>query len=130
MIARIDKSGINLELDDDVVKYIDRKIGRLDRYMPRAARSSAHATVVIRDTGNQAGNKYECEVIIRVPGGTVTAKDSTMNKFAAVDIVEAKLRNQLHKYKTTHTESGRARRGLLRRVREKIFAPSTEEIDV
>ncbi len=129
MIARIDKSGINLELDDDVVKYIDRKIGRLDRYMPRAARSSARATVTIRDTGNQAGSKYECEAILHVPGGNVTAKDSTMNKFAAVDIVEAKLRNQLHKYKTTHVESGKARRGVLRRVRARLFTTPNEETD-
>ncbi len=130
MIARIDKSGINLELDDDVVKYIDRKIGRLDRYMPRAARASAHATVTIRETGNQAGNKYECEAIIRLPGGTVTAKESTINKFAAVDIVEAKLRNQLRKYKAAHTGNPKVGRGFLRRVRTRIFSGSTDEADV
>lgn len=126
MIARIDKSGINLELDDDVVKYIDRKVGRLDRYIPRTARSSAHATVTIRDTGNQTGNKYECEVIIRVPGGVITAKESTMNKFAAIDIVEAKLRNQLHKYKS----GTKVNRGLLRRFRSRLFSDSAEEADV
>lgn len=124
MIARIDKSGINLELDDDVAKYIDRKIGRLDRYVPRAARSSAHAVVTVRELGNQAGNKYECEVILHLPGEIITAKDATMNKFAAVDIVEAKLRNRLLKYKTTHSSA--ARRGLLRRVREKLFLSSSE----
>ena len=124
MIARIDKSGINLELDADVVKYIDRKIGRLDRYIPRAARVSARAVVTIRETTNQAGNKYECEVILHLPGEIVTAKDATMNKFAAVDIVEAKLRNRLLKYKTTHSSA--ARRGLLRRVRERLFLSSTE----
>lgn len=127
MIARIDKSGIKLELDDDVVKYIDRKIGRLDRYIPRSARPSVRAVVTIRETGNQDGNKYECEVILHLPGGSVTAKDSTMNKFAAVDIVEAKLRNQLHKYKTTHTPGARGRHGLLRRVKERLFLNSTEE---
>ena len=124
MIARIDKSGINLELDADVVKYIDRKIGRLDRYIPRAARPSARAVVTIRETANRAGNKYECEVILHLPGEIITAKDATMNKFAAVDIVEAKLRNRLLKYKTTHSSA--ARRGLLRRVRERLFLSSTE----
>ena len=129
MIARIDKSGINLELDDDIAKYIDRKVGRLDRYMPRAARSSAHAIVTIRDTGNQAGGRYECEVIIRVPGGTVTAKESTMNQFAAVDIVEAKIRNQLRRYKDA--KSGAAGRNrLIRRFRSRLFPDSTEEVDV
>ncbi len=124
MIARIDKSGINLELDADVAKYIDRKIGRLDRYIPRSARASARAVVTIRESSNQAGNKYECEVILHLPGENVTAKDATMNKFAAVDIVEAKLRNRLLKYKTTH--SSIARRGMFRRVRERLFVSSTE----
>lgn len=124
MIARIDKSGINLELDADVAKYIDRKIGRLDRYIPRSARASARAVVTIRESSNQAGNKYECEVILHLPGENVTAKDATMNKFAAVDIVEAKLRNRLLKYKTTHSSA--ARKGVFRRVRERLFLSSTE----
>ena len=117
MISRITKSGINGELGDDVKKYIDKKIGRLDRYMPRVARRSAHADVRIRETNNKAGNKYECEVIMHVPGEQVMAKESTLNMFAAVDIVEAKLKNQLGKYKTAHIAHVRARRrAFLRRV--------------
>ncbi len=127
MIARIDKSGTNLGLDDDVARYIDRKIGRLDRYIPRAARKTAHATVTIRETSNQSGNKYQCEVIIRLPGETITAKESTLNKFAAVDIVEAKLKNQLRKYKTTHTGHGKAHRhGIVRRMHQRLFARTAE----
>lgn len=123
MIARIDKSGTNLELDSDVARYIDRKIGRLDRYIPRAARKTAHVTVVIRETSNQSGNKYQCEAIIRLPGETITAKESTLNKFAAIDIVEAKLKNQLRRYKTTHAQHIKAHhRGVLRRVRQRFFA--------
>ena len=122
MIARIDKSGINLELDADVVKYIDRKIGRLDRYVPRNARASLRAVVTIRETANQVGNKYECEVILHLPGENITAKDATMNKFAAIDIVEAKLHNQLLKYKTMHSSTGR--RGILRRFRERLSVSS------
>lgn len=121
MITRIDKSGINIELDSDVVKYIDRKIGRLDKYVPRSARASLRAVVTIRETSNQSG-KYECEAILHLPGENITAKDATMNKFAAVDIVEAKLHNQLLKYKATH--SSVARRGLLRKMRERLSMSS------
>lgn len=39
-------------------------------------------------------------MIINVPDKKITAKDSTMNVLAAVDIVEAKLNGQLRKYKT------------------------------
>jgi putative sigma-54 modulation protein len=118
MIAKIDTSGINLDLSDDIKKYIDRKIGRLDKFIPRHARKSVHAEAKLRETNNRLGNKYECEVILHVPGGTIQAKEATLNMFAAVDIVEAKLRNQLTKYKDAHIAHLRERHpGALGRLR-------------
>lgn len=102
MIAHIDTSGINLDLGDDIKKYIAQKIGRLDKYMPRHTRATARAEAKFRQTNDRLGNKYECEIILHFPGGVIQAKDSTLNMFAAVDIVEAKLRNQLVKYKGEH----------------------------
>lgn len=125
MISRIEKSGINLELGEDVKKYIDRKIGRLDRYMPRSARKSVHVEAKLKATNNKPGNKYECEVILHLPGGKVMAKESTLNMFAAVDIVEAKLRNQLQRYKRTHSEHMRERRRtFFRRMRDRFLTRS------
>jgi ribosomal subunit interface protein len=118
MISKIDTSGINLDLSDDIKKYIARKIGRLDKYMPRHVRQSAHAEAKLRETNNRLGNKYECEVILHLPGGAVQAKEATLNMFAAVDIVEAKLRNQLVKYKAAHISHLRERHtGILGRLR-------------
>lgn len=129
MIAQIDKSGTNLELAADVARYIDRKIGRLDRYIPRGARRAVRARVILRETGDKTGNKYECEAILHLPGDTITAKESTLNMFAAVDIVEAKLKNQLRKYKELHSQHSKARRrGVVRRVRERLFARPTKEV--
>lgn len=102
MIERIEISGINLELGEDIKKYIRKKIGQIDKYVPRHARKSIHAEVKMRQTNNRLGNKYECEVILHVPDQQITAKEATLNMFAAVDIVEEKLKNQCHKYKSTH----------------------------
>lgn len=102
MISHIDTSGINLELGEDIKKYIAKKVGRLDRYMPRHARKTVHAEVKLRETNNRLGNKYECEVLLHLPNEIIQAKESTLNMFAAVDIAEAKLKNQLHKYKEIH----------------------------
>ena len=123
MIAKIDTSGINLELSEDIKKYIQRKIGRLDKYMSRHARKSVHAEVKLRQTNNRLGNKYECEVLLHVPGEIIQAKESTLNMFAAVDIVEAKLRNQLRKYKEKVQE--RHRTGDARRS-ETALGPEAE----
>jgi putative sigma-54 modulation protein len=99
MIASIDIDGVKYEVNEATKKYVIRKIGRLDRYLPKHARKSATADVKLKLVNRDHGNKYEAEVIINVPDKRLTAKDSTVNMMAAVDIVEAKLTAQLRKYK-------------------------------
>jgi putative sigma-54 modulation protein len=108
MINRITITGVRYDIDDATKKYVIKKISRLDRYLPRHARKSASAEVILKEANRAHGNKYEAEVIIHVPNKTLTAKDSTVNILAALDIVEAKLAAQLHKYKgTTAGHEGR-----------------------
>lgn len=101
MIASIDVTGIKYTVDERTLKYVKQKIGKLDRYLPSHARKSITADVKLRYVNRNHGNKYEAEVIVRVPDKTFTAKDSTLNMMAAIDIVEAKLIAQIHKYKDT-----------------------------
>lgn len=99
MIQNLTITGVKYELTDTTKKYVEKKIGALDKYLPRHARKSASADVKIKQIDNPGGNKYEVEVILTVPEKVITAKDSTMNALAAVDIVEAKLNGQIRKYK-------------------------------
>ena len=99
MIASIEITGIKYDLDDTTTKYVHKKIGRLDRYLPRRARASVSAEVRLKQVNLDHGNKYEVEVVLQVPDKIITAKDSTVNMLAAVDIVEAKIATQLRKYK-------------------------------
>jgi putative sigma-54 modulation protein len=99
MIASIDVTGIKYTVDEKTLKYVTEKVGKLDRYLPSHARKSMTADVKLRRVNRDHGNKYEAEVIIHVPEKVMTATDSTFNMMAAIDIVEAKLIAQLHKYK-------------------------------
>lgn len=112
MIENLTISGIKYELNDTTKKYVEKKIGSLDRYLPRHARKSASADVKIAQIDNPGGNKYEVEVIMNVPDKVITAKDSTMNVLAALDIVEAKLSSQLRKYKQANVPHIGFRRAL------------------
>lgn len=110
MIKSIDITGIKYDLDETTRKYVNKKIGRLDRYLPRHARKSVTAEVKLREVNLDHGNKYQVEVILSVPDATVTATDSTVNMLAAVDIVESKIVAQLRKYKhATIAHVGRRR---------------------
>lgn len=99
MIASIDITGIKYNVNDKTLKYVMDKVGKLDRYVPTHARKSMTADVKLKEVNRAYGNKYEAEVILKVPEKTITAKDTTINMMAAVDIVEAKLIAQLRKYK-------------------------------
>ena len=99
MINSIEITGVQFDVDQTTRKYVMKKIGRLDRYLPRHARKSVSAAVKLREVNHDHGNKYEAEVILNLPDKTLTARDYTLNVLAAVDIVEAKIVTQLHKYK-------------------------------
>jgi len=99
MITSIEITGIKYSPDQATKKYVTKKIGNLDRYLPRHARNSVAAEVRLKEVNRDHGNKYEAEVTLHVPDKTMTATDSTTNMLAAIDIVEAKLVTQLRKYK-------------------------------
>lgn len=114
MIASIEITGVKYVVGDQAYKYVMRRVARLDRYLPRHARKSVTADVKLKQVNRENGNKYEAEIILNVPDKRLTAKDSTVNMFAAIDIVEAKLVSQLRKYKqATVTHVGNRR--LMRR---------------
>lgn len=100
-MSSVSITGEKYEIDDVTRRYVMKKLSRLEKYLPRHARKSASAEVKLRQINEAHGNKYEAEVIFHVPDKMLMAKDSTMNMLAAVDIVEAKLATQLHKYKDT-----------------------------
>lgn len=112
MITTIEVTGIKYDVDDTTKKYVLKKIGKLDRYLPRHARESVNAEVRLKEVNRANGNKYEVEVTINVPEKVITASDSTLNMLAAVDIVEAKIVTQLRKYKQA-TISHVGRRGVM-----------------
>lgn len=102
MIQKLDITGVHMEVDKKLHDYVIKKIGKLDRFMPRHARKSVHAEVFLKEEKNKQKKVCIAEVTIRLPKGNVTAKEATMNIYAAVDIVEAKLKNQIRRYKDTH----------------------------
>lgn len=117
MIERIDVSGINYDLEEDIKRYVRRKIGRLDRFVPRHARKSLRVEVRLRQTNEKHGNKYEAEAVFHLPEEQLTVKDSTMNMFAAVDIIEEKMKNSLRKYKEKHDASNPRGGGIMGRLK-------------
>lgn len=117
MIQRFEIYGVHTEVDDKLRAYINKKIGGLDRYISRHNRPSAHAEVHLKETKRAKTKDHcRCEVTLHLPHQNIIIKEDALNMYAAIDIVEAKLKQQLQKYKQLHGE-GKTRRHLFARFR-------------
>lgn len=98
---KLDIAGVHLELQDDIKKYVVKKIDKLEKYVPRAARRSVHAEVKLKESHSKNKRQFTCEIILTLPSEKIMVTESTLNIFAAVDIAEETLKNRLKKYKDT-----------------------------
>lgn len=118
MIKKIELSGVHLDIDKKLQAYTMKKIGKLDKYLPRHARESANAEIFLKESKSKKNNQQTCKVVLELPKEVIIVEESTMNIYAAVDIVEAKLKNRIRKYKETHS-SLRIHKRVLSKIRRK-----------
>lgn len=125
-MIKLDITTRNFEADGKLRDYLQRKIGELDRYLPRGVRKATSAQVVLEDDANgREDNHCVCEVIMTLPGGKLVCREGTLNMYAAIDIVEAKLKAQIRTYKEKHTAKPR-RAKLISRLLGQTTAETSE----
>lgn len=122
MITKLDISGVHMEVGPELKKYATKKIGRLDRYVPRKGRESVYAEVKLKEGRAKDKNQRTCEVLLHLPHETLTIKETTINMHAAIDIAETKLRHQLRRYKDLHASPKLHQRVLARLKRRPVLA--------
>ncbi len=101
-MLRTEINGVHVKVDEKLQRYINKKIGNLEKYLARPARSSAHAEIKLIEAKAKDKNQCTCEVILHIPIENITVSETTVNMYAAVDIAEEKLKHALRKYKDLH----------------------------
>ena len=100
MIEKIEVNGNGYKIEEPFKKYVEKRIGKLDRYLPRGFKKDVICKVVVTEIGKGKTDKYEISAAMVLTGGKViAAKDECSNVFAGVDLVEAKLTGQIRRYK-------------------------------
>ena len=100
MIEKIEVTGRGYKVDESLRKYVEKRIGKLDRYLPRGSKKDVVVKVIVAEIGKNKGEKYEISAAMDIPGGkVVAAKDECSNIFAGVDFVEAQFTGQIRRYK-------------------------------
>lgn len=100
MIEKIEINGNDYKVEEPLKKYVEKRLGKLDKYLPRGSKKDVVCKVVVEEIGKGKSDKYEISVAMELTGGKViAAKDQCTNVFAGVDLVEAKLLGQIRRYK-------------------------------
>ena len=121
MINNLEITGVRYELNDQVKEYAAKKIGNLDKYLPEHQRESVKGHIVLSEEDGKTKNRFTADVKLEVPHGTLTANESTINMYAAIDIAEDKIKNQLTKHKDKQQNNRKLRRTqrMLKQFRER-----------
>lgn len=89
--------GRNVDITPRLQSYIERKVERLDRYMPNIRDIRVD---LAEERSNRMGNTQSAQITLRHVKGTILrAEERTNDLFAAVDLVVDKMYRQIERYK-------------------------------
>lgn len=101
----------NFELDEKTKEYAFDKLGGLEKYLPKHMRSATNVAILLEaDPSGREDNRFVCDAVVIVGGTTLVSREGTVNMFASIDIVEAKLKVQVLKLKEKSTFRSRRTR--------------------
>jgi putative sigma-54 modulation protein len=92
-------SGKNLEVSEGLKEYVEKKIGRLERYLP--ALTDARVEFALEKT-KSIDQREVVQVTLRTNGTILRGEERASDFGSAVDIVVEKLEKQIERYKGKH----------------------------
>lgn len=96
--------GRNVEVNDWVREYVEKKVGKLDRYLSQI--DDARVELTYTPT-RSASDRYTCQLTIWSGGQILRAEESTSDIFASVDATVDKVYRQIRRFKGRRYQSKR-----------------------
>jgi len=114
----------NVELTEWLEQYVDKKIGKLGRYLP----DINEAFVELREENTRsAADRAVAQVTIRNPRTILRAEERSGDMFASIDAVTDKLERRIERYKGKHAPNNKRAVAQANTVVEAVTAPPEEE---
>ncbi|MCB0114721.1 MAG: ribosome-associated translation inhibitor RaiA, partial [Caldilineaceae bacterium] len=101
---KLDVHGRNIEVTDWIKEYVEKKVNRLERFLPQVR--EARADLVYSDT-RAAADRYTAQLTIWANGQILRAEESTGDIFASIDAIVDKMSRQIERYKGRRFKSKR-----------------------
>lgn len=99
-------NGRNIEISDWLRQYVEKRIGKLDRYLPTI--TEARVELSVEDT-KSAGQVQIAQVTLRTDGHILRGEERSSDIFASIDAVLDKMYRQIIRYKEKRYRRGRRR---------------------
>jgi putative sigma-54 modulation protein len=97
--------GRNVEVTSRLQDYVEKKVSKLDRYLPTI--SEAHMDIAVEKT-RSAEDRQVVQLTIRNKGSILRAEERNQDLFTAIDAVLDKMYRQIGRYKGKHHDRSRA----------------------
>lgn len=114
--------GQQIEVTDALRDYVDKKLGRLEKYFDAPPSSDGTVTLSV------ARGVHTVEVTIPLPGVLLRAEDRSDDMYASIDAVLDKLERQIRKHKTKINRRFR-QEGLKGLVKETVDGSRVAEVE-
>ena len=92
---RYNVRGENIEVTEAIRNYVEKKVGKLERYFDNVPDATAHVNLKV-----YTEKTAKVEVTIPLPYLVLRAEETSPDLYASVDLVVDKLERQIRKFKT------------------------------
>jgi putative sigma-54 modulation protein len=90
----------NIELSDRLKGYVDKKVGKLDKYLDVLEEAKVDLTFV--KSARSADDRQVAQLTVRGKGVLLRAEERTNDIYASIDAVLDKIYRQIDRYKGRH----------------------------
>lgn len=111
--------GENIEVTPAIREYVEKKIGKLERYFSNTPNADAHVNLKVNNSTSKV------EVTIPMPNLVLRAEEENTDMYAAIDLITDKLERQIRKHKTKVNRKFRSTGSTA-----ELFATTSEEAAV
>ncbi len=107
-------SAKGMTLNERLQAHIEKKVGKLDRYLPELR--AAQLDLAVNKAARNSGDRKVAQITLQVPGAILRAEEHPADFFASVDKAVEKIYRQIGRHKgkrvhSRHMEPGQERVG-------------------
>ncbi|MCB9139818.1 MAG: ribosome-associated translation inhibitor RaiA [Caldilineaceae bacterium] len=96
--------GRNVEINDWIQEYAEKKVGKLERYLSSITDARCELT---HSPTRSAADRYTCQITLWADGQILRAEESTGDVFASIDATADKVYKQIRRFKGRRYQSKR-----------------------